>query len=147
MPDKISRDQRSYTMSRVRGRDTGPEMSVRSLLHRLGYRFRKNVKKLPGKPDIVLPKYKTVIFVNGCFWHQHPSCKRSQRPTSNISYWNEKLDRNVSRDQAVRQQLTAAGWTVVTLWTCEIGDQPKLADRLKEIRQRAPHTANTGARE
>src|SRR5262245_34234702 len=98
MADRFTAEQRSRNMSRVRGRDTQPEIIVRKLLHRLGYRFRLHRKGLPGKPDIVLPKYRTAIFVHGCFWHGHPGCRRSARPTTNVEFWNRKIDGNVERD-------------------------------------------------
>lgn len=107
-------------MARVRCRDTQPELVVRRLLHRLGYRFRLHRKDLPGHPDIVLPKYRTVIFVNGCFWHQHPGCKRAARPTSNTDFWEKKLNGNQQRDRTVRQQLQDQGWRVLVIWECEI---------------------------
>lgn len=98
MADTVSKKQRSLNMSLIRSKDTKPEVFVRSVLHRLGLRFRKNVKTLPGKPDILLPKYKTAIFVHGCFWHQHEGCKRSTTPKSNTDYWKPKLFGNTQRD-------------------------------------------------
>lgn len=130
MADNLSREKRSYAMSRVRSTDTGPEVRVRSLLHRLGYRFRKNVKHLPGRPDIVLQKHSTVVFVNGCFWHQHRGCKRSRRPESNSNYWNQKLDQNQIRDERVKKSLKALGWKVVVVWTCEVRDAERLTRKL-----------------
>jgi len=130
-------------MARVKGRDTAPEMIVRSLLHRLGFRFRLHRKDLPGKPDIVLPKYKTVIFVHGCFWHQHEDCKASVRPTSNIEYWSKKLDRNIARDEENKAALKAEGWHVVILWECEIKDTEGLRRKLPKLicsSQRLPQT-------
>ena len=117
-------------MSRVRSKETAPERKVRSILHRLGFRFRKNVKTLPGKPDIVLPRYRTVIFGHGCFWHQHSRCKKSLRPTSNVDYWNEKLDRNIERDRETRQKLSALGWKQIIVWTCELRRSEHLAEKL-----------------
>lgn len=108
-------------MSRVRSKDTAPELLVRSILHRLGYRFRLHRKDLPGNPDIVLPKYHTVIFVHGCFWHQHPGCKKAVIPRDNSEYWSAKLARNVRRDTETRRKLDELGWETIVLWGCEIG--------------------------
>lgn len=118
-------------MSRVRGVDSGPEVIVRSLLHRLGFRFRKNVKILPGKPDIVLKKHNTVIFVHGCFWHMHDGCRRSNIPKSNQDYWKPKLEGNVSRDRKHEVDLKSLGWKVFTVWECETKDLSKLSAKLK----------------
>ena len=118
-------------MAQVKSENTSPELAVRKLLHRLGYRFRLHRKDLPGKPDIVLPKYKTVIFVHGCFWHGHPGCKRAARPTSNTDFWNKKLDRNIERDRKAREELEKTGWRVITIWECEIKNAEKVEERLK----------------
>ena len=99
--DVFSPEKRSQVMSRIRSKDTKPEKIIRSILHKLGFRFRINRKDLPGKPDIVLPKYKTVIFVHGCFWHQHEGCKKSSRPKSNVDFWDRKLSANLMRDKEV----------------------------------------------
>lgn len=107
-------------MSRIRGSDTSIEVQVRRYLFSKGFRFRKNVSSLPGKPDIVLPKYKTVIFVNGCFWHRHPGCKYATMPGSNSEYWQEKFRRNIANDIKHRQELSDMGWKVITVWECEI---------------------------
>jgi len=106
-------------MSRVKGKDTKPEMLIRRSLHRLGYRFRLHRKDLPGSPDIVLPKFRTAIFVNGCFWHGH-DCPRGKRPASNTAFWNEKLNKNEERDQRNYQALKQLGWHVEVVWECEI---------------------------
>ena len=118
--DKYPPDQRSRVMRRVGSKDTKPEMVVRRLLHGAGFRFRLHRKDLPGRPDIVLPKWKAVILVHGCFWHQHPDCPRSVRPTSNVDFWNKKLDRNVARDRENIDKLQQAGWRVFTAWECQI---------------------------
>ena len=118
--DVLTPEQRSWTMSRVKGKDTKIEIQVRSYLFLKGYRFRKNDKRYPGKPDVVLPKYKTVIFVNGCFWHQHPGCKHSKLPETNNEYWKEKLQKNVVNDQMHTKQLQDMGWRVIVLWECEL---------------------------
>lgn len=131
MADRVSEEKRSWIMSRVKGRDTSPERLVRSLLHRMGYRFRLHRKDLPGKPDIVLPRYKKVIFVNGCFWHQHPGCPQGRRqPKSNREYWGKKLEATVIRDQNNQLLLKERGWEVLVIWECELSDQHSLVDIL-----------------
>lgn len=136
MADMLSKDMRSWNMSRIRSKNTQPEITVRSLLHRLGYRFRLHVNTLPGKPDIVLPKYKTVVFVHGCFWHRHSGCKRCTTPSSNKKYWTVKFLRNVSRDKSHRYQLRKAGWRVLVLWECETRNPLKIADKLRKALSR-----------
>lgn len=134
MDDKTEK-LRSDNMSRIRSRDTKPEIKVRSLLHQLGYRFRKNVSSLPGKPDIVLRKYRTVGFVHCCFWHQHDGCNRSSLPKSNQEYWKPKLAGNVKRDKRHREDLESLGWKVMDVWECETKDLDSLTVRLiSEIR-------------
>ena len=122
--DRISKACRSRNMSRVRGSNTKPEIIVRSLLHRLGYRFRVNRRDLPGKPDIVLAKYQTVAFVHGCFWHRHPGCKRASMPATRRDFWIAKLQKNVERDKRDRRELRRAGWQVIVLWECDIRRDP-----------------------
>ena len=107
-------------MSRIRGKDTSIEVKVRKYLFSKGFRFRKNDKRLPGKPDVVLPKYNTVIFVHGCFWHRHPGCKDTTTPKTKTEYWLNKFEKNVANDNAHREALEAAGWNVITLWECDI---------------------------
>ena len=107
-------------MSRIHGKDTAIEVKVRRELFRRGFRYRKNVKDLPGKPDIVLPKYRTVIFVNGCFWHRHEGCKLATMPGTRTEFWLEKFEKNVTNDRKHQEQLKADGWKVITLWECEI---------------------------
>ena len=118
--DVFSPEKRSQVMSRIRSKDTKPEKIIRSILHKLGFRFRINRKDLPGKPDIVLPKYKTVIFVHGCFWHQHEGCKYAVMPKSNTNYWKPKLTKNVDRDKLNVKRLNEIGWNVLTIWECQI---------------------------
>ena len=118
--DKITPEQRSYTMSRIRSKDTKPEMVVRHHLHALGFRYRLHSSKLPGHPDIVLPKWHTVIFVNGCFWHRHKGCKAVSTPKSNVEFWQAKFKRNVQRDRHEHALLKAAGWRVIVLWECQV---------------------------
>ena len=123
MVDVHTPEKRSYNMSRIRATNTKPEETVRKYLFSRGFRYRKNVSKLPGKPDIVLPKYKTVIFVNGCFWHMHTGCKYFVWPASNPDFWKTKLSRNVERDREVSDELNAQGWRVVTIWECQLKKQ------------------------
>ena len=118
-------------MSRIRGRDTEPEMAVRRLAHRLGYRYRLHRKDLPGKPDIVFGPRRKVIFVHGCFWHGH-SCKRGSRvPKSNVEYWRKKIARNVERHSDQLKKLATTGWSGLTLWECELTDEDAVAQRLR----------------
>ena len=117
--DVHSKEVRSYNMSRIKGKDTKPEETVRKYLFSQGFRYRKNDKRLPGTPDIVLPKYKTVIFVNGCFWHKH-NCPRFVWPASNEDYWKLKIQRNVERDKRNIEELRSQGWNVITVWECEL---------------------------
>src|SRR5579871_5449972 len=113
--DRLSSKHRSWNMSRIKSRDTAPELSVRSILHRLGYRFRKSSgTRLPGKPDIVLPKHRTVVFVHGCFWHRHKRCSLAYTPKSRVKFWQSKFGANVIRDRKVGRQLRQAGWAIVT---------------------------------
>lgn len=120
-------------MSRVKGKDTKPEEVVRKYLFLQGFRYRKNDRRYPGKPDIVLPKYHTVIFVNGCFWHQHPGCKSAALPVSNHDYWEEKLERNVKRDETQIHQLNEMGWRVIIVWECELSTSIKRQKRLEKL--------------
>lgn len=119
-------------MAQVKGRNTGPEKAVRSLLHRMGYRFRLQRADLPGKPDIVLPKHRTVIFVHGCFWHRHTGCKRASMPAANSDYWKRKFERNVTRDAQNRIALESGGWRVLVVWECELRDLTALQVRLSD---------------
>ena len=119
MVDNHTKESRSMNMARIRSINTKPEEIVRKFLFSKGFRYRKNVKKLPGCPDIVLPKYKTVIFVNGCFWHKH-DCKRFVWPSSNTDYWKTKINRNVQRDSINTDLLLSLGWKVIVVWECEL---------------------------
>ena len=117
-------------MSRVRGSNTTPELLVRKWLHSKGYRFSLHRLDLPGKPDIVLPRRRTVVFVHGCFWHGHVGCSRSTLPTSNRTYWKSKIDRNMERDRQNARRLRRAGWHVLTIWECMVKNETKLSARL-----------------
>ncbi len=137
MTDNLSSQRRSWNMSRIRSTDTKPEIVLRSVLHRMGFRFRLHCRGLPGRPDIVLPKYNTVIFVHGCFWHQHPGCNEAVRPKTNVKYWVEKLEGNVKRDKRNHIALRRQGWRVFRLWECQIEKDPiriakQLAKKLRE---------------
>lgn len=120
MTDTISSEHRSWNMSRIRGQNTRPELRLRSLLHRAGFRFSLHAKNLPGRPDIVLTRYRTVIFVHGCFWHRHRGCRNATSPTTRREFWQEKFKQNVARDERNRTELYAAGWHVITVWECEL---------------------------
>lgn len=120
MADIKTKESRSYNMSRIAGKDTKPEELVRKYLFSKGFRYRKNVRKLPGTPDLVVPKYRTVIFVNGCFWHGHEGCKYFVWPKSNAEFWRKKIKTNISRDQRKEAQLRDMGWNVMIVWECEL---------------------------
>ncbi|HOD50278.1 MAG TPA: DNA mismatch endonuclease Vsr [Candidatus Hydrogenedentes bacterium] len=128
--DQFSQATRSWIMSRVASSDTSAEVAVRSILHRMGYRFRLHCRNLPGKPDIVLPKHRAVVFVHGCFWHRHARCKRATVPASNRTYWLPKFRRTVARDRTNRRLLRRLGWNVVIVWECELTKPDSLATRL-----------------
>ena len=130
---------RSYNMSRIKGKNTKPEETVRKYLFSQGFRYRKNDKRLPGKPDIVLPKYKTIIFVNGCFWHEHEGCRYFAWPQNNAEFWKEKIESNVVRDKKQYEELQDAGWRVIIVWECELKKKRKsdtlerLVDEIKAV--------------
>ena len=130
--DHLSPAQRSWNMSRIRGRDSAPERTVRSLLHRGGFRFRLHRRSLPGTPDIVLPRYRTVIFVHGCFWHRHEGCRFAYMPKTREAFWSEKFSQNRSRDARVAAALKCQGWRVLVVWECEIRNTDRLARRLAD---------------
>lgn len=131
--DVLSPEQRRRTMAAVKGRDTTPELIVRNMLHKAGFRFRLHRKDLPGSPDIVLPKYQIVIFVHGCFWHQHRGCKGAERPISNRDYWQSKLDRNMARDEKNAAKLRELGWKPVVIWECETKNKMLLAEKINNF--------------
>ena len=118
--DSLTKEKRSWNMSRIRSNDTTPELVVRSFLFRQGFRFRLHVKNLPGHPDIVLPKYRTVVEVRGCFWHRHPGCRQATTPSTNAEFWQEKFKRNVERDINTGKQLKELGWNLIVVWECEL---------------------------
>ena len=129
----LTPSQRSYCMSRIRGKNTKPEIQVRQGLHAHGFRFRLQDRKLPGRPDIVLPKYGVVIMVNGCFWHGHKGCRYATVPKSNVEFWTAKIQRNRHRDQVTEAHLTALGWHVITVWECELRGADKAAARIDSL--------------
>lgn len=118
--DCFDKKTRSRVMQSVPSENTKPEMLVRSFLHKNGFRFRLHSKKLPGHPDIVLPKYKTVIEVRGCFWHRHPGCRQATMPSSNVEFWQKKFKRNLDRDKKTEKQLNELGWNLIVVWECEL---------------------------
>lgn len=137
-------EQRSRNMAAIKGKDTKPEMIVRKYLFSRGLRFRVQVRKLPGNPDIVLPKYKTVIFVNGCFWHGHEGCKYFRLPKSNVEFWKEKIERNIKRDKESTQALFDLGWKVVRVWECELRNKANREDTLNKIYNSITTSGNSG---
>lgn len=135
--DHLSKEKRSENMAKIKSSNTKPELRVRSLLHNLGFRFRLNRKDLPGKPDLVLPRYKIALFVHGCFWHCHEGCRKSHLPASNIEYWESKLSRNKKRDASNQSRLESLGWKVVVIWECETKKKTELQETLKQRIQSA----------
>lgn len=131
--DIVSKAKRSWNMSRIGNRNTSPERAVRSALHRMGYRFRLHVPELPGRPDIVLTRLRTVVFVNGCFWHRHARCRYAYTPATRKSFWVQKFELNRKRDNRVRRQLRRLEWRVVTVWECQTDNSSKLSVRLGQL--------------
>ena len=138
MADTVTPERRSEIMSNIRAKGMKPEMTVRRITHAMGYRYRLHRKDLPGKPDLVFPSRRKVIFVHGCFWHQHtePTCKVARRPRSNQGYWLPKLERNVARDAEHQANLTVSGWDVLVLWGCDVEVGDGIADRIREFLER-----------
>lgn len=130
IPDRFPPEQRSLIMSQEKNKDMVPEITVRSYLHRLGYRFRLHQRNLPGNPDIVLKKYNAVIFVHDCFWQGHPGCKRATRPTTNVDFWDRKLNLTIQRNRLYKEMLQKMGWRVLIVWGCEIKDTDSLLTKL-----------------
>lgn len=131
--DIYDKQKRSEIMSKVRSKNTTPELLVRRTLHRMGYRFRLHKSDLPGKPDIVLPKHRKIILVNGCFWHGHRDCPRAKLPNTNVEFWRDKINRNVERDKKNIALLISQGWNVLVIWECETKDTSFLHLKLKEF--------------
>lgn len=125
MVDRISEEHRSWNMSRIRGANTKPELLLRSLLHCAGYRFRLHDPKLPGRPDVILKKYRAVIFVHGCYWHRHHNCPNTTTPGTRTAFWQAKFDDTVERDKRKAAELTSRGWRVITVWECELEKDPE----------------------
>lgn len=131
MTDRLTPARRSWNMSRIRGKDTVPEIRVRSIIHRMGFRFGLHSRDLPGKPDIVLRRLKTVVWVHGCFWHRHAGCDQTTMPKSNVNAWKKKFLSNVARDARNRRSIRALGWQAIIVWQCELGNEKRLTVRLK----------------
>lgn len=136
IPDRITKERRSWNMAQIKGKNTKPEVIVRSMLHRMGFRFRLHGKGLPGRPDIVLPRHKAVIFVHGCFWHRHRGCKNCTTPANNRNFWVTKLEGNAGRDRRHRSALRRIGWRVLTVWECETEKPEQLGRRLERLMDR-----------
>lgn len=136
MADTLTKPQRSALMAKIRSKDTKPELAVRSLLHRLGYRFRLHRRDLPGSPDIVLPKHRTVIFVHGCFWHRHAGCRHATTPATRARFWRLKFEGNMARDRRVKAALRRGGWRVVTIWECDVKRLVERPGRARRILER-----------
>jgi DNA mismatch endonuclease (patch repair protein) len=146
--DTLSKTRRSWNMSRIRSKHTQPERIVRSLLHRMGFRFRLHRRDLPGCPDIVLPRYRSVVLVHGCFWHRHKGCKYAYSPKSRTRFWLRKFQENVARDRLCRSRLGRLRWRPLVVWECELENPARLAARLRRFlskeRPRSPRTPTTG---
>lgn len=137
MVDRVSEEQRSWNMSRIRGENTKPELQLRSLLHGAGYRFRLHDPELPGRPDIILKKYRAVIFVHGCYWHRHPNCPNTTTPGTRTAFWQAKFDETVERDKRKAGELAARGWQVITVWECELEKDPQgVLDTIRSVLER-----------
>ncbi|POB00312.1 very short patch repair endonuclease [Chromobacterium sinusclupearum] len=133
MTDIVDTRTRSRMMSAIKGRDTAPEMVVKRFLHRFGFRFRLHKKQLPGRPDLVLPRWHAVIFVHGCFWHRHQGCKFATTPATRPDFWQRKFAANVQRDERQVRELKALGWKVAVIWECEVGSEDRLRRLVEEI--------------
>ena len=132
MTDTLTIAERSRLMAKIKGKNTGPERAVRSLLHRAGYRFRIHVRGLPGTPDVVLPKYRAVVFIHGCFWHRHRNCKIATMPHSHRKFWADKFARNVANDGKHRRRLRRLGWKVVTVWACQLKHPDRVLAKIEK---------------
>lgn len=131
--DVLTPEQRKRCMQNIRSRDTRPEIAVRSICHRLGFRFRVSHKGMPGKPDLVFLRLKLCIFVHGCFWHQHPNCKYAYTPKTKVDFWSDKFSKNRIRDLKVQNELLTAGWSVAVVWECELRNREALVERLSKL--------------
>jgi DNA mismatch endonuclease (patch repair protein) len=129
---RLTPKRRSWLMSRVKSKNTSPEIRVRQVAHALGLRFRLHPKNLPGQPDLVFPKHKVVVLVHGCFWHRHPGCSKASTPKSRTEYWRQKFDANVARDIATEKELLRLGWRVLTVWECTTHEQTALTDLVRQ---------------
>lgn len=148
MTDNLSPDDRAWCMSRIRSRDMKPELAVRSMVHRMGYRFRLHRRDLPGTPDLVLPRHRAVIFVHGCFWHWHPDpdCPIAGLPKSNLGYWRPKLSRTRARDVEHNEALTALGWRVLTVWECSLREPERVYAAVERfLRAADPPASGSGS--
>ena len=145
MSDSMTPQQRRRCMSRIRGKDTGPEILVRKGLHARGFRFRLQDRRLPGRPDVVLPRYRVAIMVNGCFWHGHQRCRYATRPKTNMEFWEAKIARNRHRDEVTQAHLEALGWTVITVWECELRGAEAGRARLDALAEEIRRAGETGA--
>lgn len=144
--DRLSKERRGWNMSRIRGKDTSPEKTVRSFIHRLGYRFRLHRRDLPGQPDIVLPRLRAVIFVHGCYWHRHKGCKYAYTPKTRIEFWQRKFDDNVERDKQVLKSLRKRGWRILLAWECQISNKKTLAGRVTRFLAESERQADSALR-
>ncbi len=133
--DRLSKEHRSWNMSRISGENTGPERIIRSLLHKLGYRYRLYRKDLPGRPDIVLPRFRSIIFVHGCYWHRHKNCKYAYNPKSNSMFWESKFSENIKRDKKIVKNLRKMGWRVLIIWECQVYNIEVITKRLVNFLQ------------
>jgi DNA mismatch endonuclease, patch repair protein len=131
--DVFDKEKRSWIMSQIKGKDTKPEIIVRSIVHRMGYRFRKNKTDLPGKPDIVFKRHNKIIFIHGCFWHGHKKCKKNINPTNNKIFWEKKIISNVERDKRNVILLKKQGWKILIIWECQIKDLDKLKTKISDF--------------
>ena len=131
MTDNVDRAKRSEIMSRIRSRDTKPEMIVRRIAHGLGFRFRLHRRDLPGSPDLVFPRYRAIIMVHGCFWHRHPGCKNASTPGTRVDFWETKLQGNVVRDRRNETALRDLGWRILVVWECETKDREAVTRRIR----------------
>ena len=139
MTDIMDSQRRSAMMARIRGRNTGPELAVRRIAHRMGLRFRLHRKDLPGRPDLVFPKHRLAVFVHGCFWHRHEGCRHASTPKSRTTFWMTKLAANVARDRRQEEALRAIGWRVLVIWGCETGDRRAVERKLAALTRSNRH--------